>query len=230
MSEYRSVTKSDCASCPATHIPFLAEGMLSRRELCVKHFSLAAFEAKRAIYTMGEAGGGMFILRRGMLKLVRYARDGAERIVRLLRPGDGFGFESLLGRPYQHHAVAATPCEVCRMPADIILGYGRGNPEILRSILAQYEKSMDMADMFLAELSTGSAHVRVARLLLFLGSLGEDPATPLLSREEMGGILGISTETASRIIAEFRREGLVEPLGEHRCRCDTEGLVGIAAG
>jgi CRP-like cAMP-binding protein len=228
MSEYRSISYADCAGCPATHIPLLTEGMPSRRELCVTHFRLATFEAKRPIYNVGDPGAALFMVRRGLLKLVRYAHDGAQRVVRLLCPGDSFGFEALLGRPYQHLAVAATACEVCRMPADTILRYGRGNPDVLNAILTQYDKSMDMADMFLAELSTGSAPVRVARLLLFLESVGDETGAPLLSREDMGDVLGISTETASRVIAEFRRHGWVEPAGEHRCRCDIEGLVGIA--
>lgn len=228
LSTYRTISHDDCATCPAAHIPLLAAGMLTRRELCLTHFRLAGFDARAVIYNMGDAGEALFILRRGLLKLVRYSPDGGERIVRLLRPGDSFGFESLLGRPYQHQAVAATNCEICRMPAETIMAYGNGNMEVLQSLLAQYENSVATADTFLAELSTGNAHVRVARLLLFLANHDNESETPLLSREDMGAILGITTETASRVVADLRRKGLIELTGEHHCRCHPEGLVGIA--
>jgi CRP-like cAMP-binding protein len=228
MSPYRSTTHADCAACPATYVPFLVEGLPSRRELCMSHFRLAAFDAKQTIYDIGERGAALFILRRGLLKLVRNAPDGTERIVRLKRPGESFGLEALSGRPYHHRAVAVIGCEVCRLPAETVLGYGRDNGDVLQSILAQCEQAMETADMFLADLGTGSSHVRMARLLLFLAGSSDAAATPLPSREEMGEILDITTETASRVMAEFRRNALVEPVGEHRCRCDVEALAQIA--
>jgi DNA-binding MarR family transcriptional regulator len=57
----------------------------------------------------------------------------------------------------------------------------------------------------------------------------DEPDHPLLTREDMGAVLGITTETASRTIAEFRRKGLIELLEEHRFRCDTAALTRIAA-
>lgn len=229
MDVYRSITHADCATCPASHIPLLGERAMSRREMCLVYFRLAAFDARRSIYESGDPGSALFILRRGLVKLVRHASDGSERIVRLTRPGDSFGLEALLNRPYHHRAVAATACEVCRLPAETILGLGRGNPGIRESLLAQHEKSMEAADLLLSELATGNAHVRMARLLLHLASGSDEPDHPLLTREDMGAVLGLTTETASRTIAEFRRKGLIELLEEHRFRCDTAALTRIAA-
>jgi DNA-binding transcriptional regulator YhcF (GntR family) len=48
----------------------------------------------------------------------------------------------------------------------------------------------------------------MARLLITLGCTGDHPET-MPSREDMGALLGITTETASRIMAEFKRRGLV---------------------
>lgn len=228
MDTYRSITYADCASCPASHIPLLGDQAFSRREMCLSHFQLASFHPRGTVYDLDEPGTALFVLRRGLVKLIRYVSDGVERIVRLKRPGETFGLESLLGRRYQHRAVAATGCEVCRMPAETILRYGRDNPEVRESLLAQYENSMATADLFLAELATGNAHVRVARLLLYLVSCGDENDAPLLSREDMGAMLGLTTETASRVIAEFRRKGLIEPLGEHRFRGSIAALVGLA--
>jgi CRP-like cAMP-binding protein len=228
MDTYRSITYADCAACPASHIPLLGEQALTRRELCLSHFRLAAFDPRRAVYNLGDPGSALFAVRRGLIKLIRYTSDGAERIVRLKRPGETFGLESLLGRPYQHRAVAATACEVCRMPVETILRFGRDNPEVRQSLLAQYENSVAAADLFLAELATGNAHARVARLLLYLASCGDESDAPLLGREDMGAMLGLTTETASRVIAEFRRKAVIELLGEHRFRGSIDALVGIA--
>lgn len=47
----------------------------------------------------------------------------------------------------------------------------------------------------------------MARLLQRLASGREDGACELFGREDMGSMLGITTETASRIVAEFKRSG-----------------------
>lgn len=50
----------------------------------------------------------------------------------------------------------------------------------------------------------------------------------LFSREDVGAMLGVTTETASRTIAEFRRQGLLTPIGPNRFRCDRDALREMA--
>jgi CRP-like cAMP-binding protein len=70
----------------------------------------------------------------------------------------------------------------------------------------------------------------VARLLLRLVKDREPPECHLFGREDLGAMLGITTETASRTIAEFKRQGLLSDLGGGRYRVDTEKLAALAAG
>jgi CRP/FNR family transcriptional regulator len=46
----------------------------------------------------------------------------------------------------------------------------------------------------------------------------------------MGALLGITTETASRVMAEFKRRGLVHSYRGSDVVCDHAGLVQIAQG
>lgn len=50
----------------------------------------------------------------------------------------------------------------------------------------------------------------------------------LFSREDVGAMLGVTTETASRTIAEFRRQGLITSIGPNRFRCDMDALSDLA--
>ena len=65
---------------------------------------------------------------------------------------------------------------------------------------------------------------RVALLLLFLVEKNDNRECPLIGREEMGALLGLTTETVSRIVAQFRREGALSVTGRDRCRCNFEAL------
>ena len=229
---FRPATPVDCATCPARHIDLFAGVDRAQRAELLASFHISAFEPKEVIYNMGHMGEFIYIVRFGLIKLVRYSSSGVERIVGLARTGDNIGMASLVSVPYRRTAVAMSRSEVCRVPAALVRDYNRGHPEFVARLLEKYQATIDLADTFLTDLSTGAAHARVARLLLFLTEKSDHNESPMLTRDEMGALLGLTTETTSRVIAEFRRAGLIQVLDEHhdRCRCDVAALARIAAG
>jgi CRP-like cAMP-binding protein len=225
---FRPTTPADCAGCPANHRDLFASLDESERSRLIESFRIASMQAHEVIYHAGDPGEYVYMLHFGLVKLLRYSSSGSERIVGLARSGDTIGMAALSQIPYRRTAVAMSACRVCRVPAAVVRDYNRHHPEFLASVLELYQASIEMADTFLTELSTGSAHQRLARLLLFLTEKDDHGEAPLLSREDMGALLGITTETASRLTAEFRRAALIEVVAADRCRCRTEALQQIA--
>lgn len=225
---FRPVTPIDCLACPARNIDLFSGANCADRAELLGCLRTGAFEPKDTLYHTGDRAEYLYLVRSGLVKLVRYSAGGAERIVQLARTGDTVGLAALCHIPYRRTAVAMSHCEVCRVPADLVLAYNRRHPEFVPSILVQYQRGIDVADTFLTELSTGSAHARVARLILFLAERNEREESPLATREEMGSLLGLTTETASRVMAEFRRDGLIEVTAPDRCRCNIAALEKIA--
>ena len=226
----RITSLADCFGCPARHVDLFAGEDRTQREHLVASFRIGVYAPKESIYRVGEVGESVFLVRFGLIKLVRHSSSGTERIVQLARTGDTIGMTSLLREPYHRTAIAMSNTEVCRVPAEFVLNYNRDNPDFLGKLLAEYQANLDAADTFLTELSTGSARARVARLLLFLTEKHDHGESPLISREEMGSLLGLTTETASRVMAEFRREGVIKMIDEHhdRCHSDVAALAKIA--
>ncbi|MEA3291845.1 MAG: helix-turn-helix domain-containing protein, partial [Pseudomonadota bacterium] len=68
---------------------------------------------------------------------------------------------------------------------------------------------------------------RVARLLL-RQVCGGDSVCRLFGREDMGAMLGITTETASRIVADFKRKGLLVENAPNQFLIDIPNLKRIA--
>jgi len=161
------------------------------------------------LYRAGDSGEFMFTIRSGALKLIQYLADGSQRIVRIVRGTDVLGLEALLHEPYHHDAVALQPTEACRFPARIVRELGLHNPHLHRELMTRWQRALSEADAWLTELSTGAARQRVARLLLRLVRDRESSECQLFSREDMGAMLGITTETASRTIADFKRQSLL---------------------
>ena len=75
----------------------------------------------------------------------------------------------------------------------------------------RWQLALDAADSWLTDLSTGPARRRLLLLLLRLSEhTGSDSVIWLPRREEIGAMLDLTVETASRQIAALRREGLLE--------------------
>ena len=189
-----------------------------------------ALAPEDTLYRMHERGGAMFTLRSGVMKLLQYLPDGSQRIVRLLKDSDALGLEALVGQPYQHDADALTDCEICAIPVSVIERLGRERPGLYRELMARWQQALSEADAWLTEFTTGSARQRVARLLLRLACPEQDNHLPLLGREDMGAIVGLTTETVSRTIAELRRQGVLRDRGANLQECNRETLRRIADG
>lgn len=180
------------------------------------------------LYRMGEKGNYLYTIRSGALKLVQYLPDGSQRIVRLVRTTDNTGLEALLDQEYQHDAIALHPTEVCRLPVSVIKELSKENPQLHHELLNRWQKALTEADAWLTQLSTGSAKQRIARLLLHMFGQNYDLSCQLFSREDIGSMLAITTETSSRVIAEFKRNGfLIETTPQHY-RLDLEKLEAVA--
>jgi CRP-like cAMP-binding protein len=180
------------------------------------------------LYHAGDEGDFMFTVRSGALKLVQYLPDGSQRIVRIARSTDVLGLEALLDATYQHEAIALQTTEVCRFPTRVVRDLGRDNPTLHRELMARWQRALSEADAWLTELSTGSARQRVARLLLRLVRDRESSECPLFGREDMGAMLGITTETTSRTIAEFKRQSLLVETAANVFLLDIPNLRRIA--
>jgi CRP/FNR family transcriptional regulator len=178
-----------------------------------------------SLYRAGDSGERMYTIRSGLVKLVQYLPDGAQRIVRLVRSADVTGLEALVGQPYAHDAVVMQTTEICCLPVATVQQLSRDNPALHVELLNRWQRALSEADAWLTELSTGPARERIARLLLRLVRDDPDRECRLFGREDIGAMLGITTETASRTIAEFKRQGLIDDLGGSRIRVDTDALA-----
>jgi len=179
------------------------------------------------LYHVGDEPGPVFTVRSGLVKLVQYLPDGSQRIVRVLRQGDLAGLEALLGGPYQHTAVALHPTLTCRIPRAVVRRLSEQTPRLHQQLMRRWQMAVERADAFLVDLGTGSSRARVARLFLILVGDRPDHECELFGREDLGAMLGITTETASRMVADFKRLGLLTELRPNYFRCDVKGLQAV---
>ncbi len=219
--------QADCRHCALRESALFAglrEGDFEKIHHPINQFIL---QPGQILYRAGDAGDRLFTIRRGILKLVQYLPDGSQRIVRLIRSADVAGLEAMVMKPYDHDAIVVQEAEVCCLPVNTLQLLSKENPELHVELLKRWQRALSEADAWLTELSTGSARERVARLLLRLVRDEHSDECQLFGREDLGAMLGITTETASRTVAEFKRQGLMVDLGSNRYRVDTDKAASI---
>ena len=187
------------------------------------------YAAGATVYRAGDEGLSLFTLRTGLVKLTQYLPDGTQRIVRLLGKTDVLGLECMHGTVYLHSAIALQPTEVCRLPVTSVKRLMRGNPQLFHTLMAHWYRALSDADRWIAELLAGTARERLIRLLLWLSEREAGDSCSLFSREDLGAVLGLTTETASRAMAELKRQGLIHEHRPNRFSCDIAKLRKIVS-
>ena len=183
------------------------------------------------LYQPDSEAREVWVLRTGAVKLLAAAWDGSQRIIRVLKAGDVAGLEALLGGRYAHTAVTVGNVNACRVPLAAVRQLCLEHPGFQWNLMRKLESALRVTERWLVDLSSpgASARVRMARLLLNLRD-GESSRVYNFSREELGLMLGVTLETASRIIAAFLRERLLvrRESGSRFYDADIGGLERIA--
>lgn len=168
------------------------------------------------IFVEGDPVEAVYFIKTGMVKASRTDDEGHEQIVNLLVPGDFFPHVGFLdGGPAPATTVAVgQTCLGLVNRRDFMALLGE-HPTITGQLLATMERRIRGLQEQVKELGLLTAPSRVGRLLLRLAEqVGEDrgglKALRLgLSQQDMASMAGVSRETVSRLLSEFRREGIV---------------------
>jgi CRP-like cAMP-binding protein len=176
---------------------------------CSRRVTYAPHEA---IYHQGSAARSVTFITSGLLKLIVHLPNGRSRIVRFHRCGSILGLGGLLDEEHEHTAMAMTTVTALRLPLGAVQRLRRDDPESYISLIERWHGYLKEADIWITQFSTGPIRGRVARLLSFLAGYNrESPASQvqLPTCEEMGSVLGVTSESASRILAEFKRRQIL---------------------
>jgi CRP/FNR family transcriptional regulator, anaerobic regulatory protein len=217
-----------CRDCGIRNLVLFAD--LQQADFRLIHQPIAELDLAAAgtLYHAGAAAHSVFTIRAGLVKLVQYQADGNQRILRLLKQGDVAGMEALVGQPYQHDAVVLEPLSVCRIPVGVVERLSRDTPRLHHQLLSRWQRALHDADTWLTSLSSGPSPVRVARLLLYLAESRPDQTCFLPSRDDIGAMLGIASETASRVTADLKRKGWIRELDPRHVLVDLAALRAMA--
>ncbi|MBK1727082.1 hypothetical protein CKO13_08615 [Halorhodospira neutriphila] len=226
--------QEDCQSCPVRSAALFGEISPELVERVQSATQPLAHPAGEVLFEAGQRADAAFTLREGTVKLVRSQPGNRSQIVRLLVGGDLLGAEGLFGEPYQHTAIALTPVRLCRLPMALLELLRTEDPRFTDALLGRWRRALSEVETLAVELGTCKAEERLAAFFLHWQRKHDKHGDsvdwlPLpLSRTELGELLGLRVETVSRLMARWKREGLLKEAGGKIQLLDTATLHGTA--
>jgi len=162
----------------------------------------------QVLFAEGDPGTAVFFLKSGRIKLYKEDREGREHILHYVEPGDIFAEVVLFSkRPYPATAEVLEPAEVLVIPNPEMENLLKRRGEIAVNLIKVLLYRLDLANQKIKELALKDSLARVCSVLLRYGPVIN------LSQQEIASLAGVSRETASRIINEFKRIGVIRAEG-----------------
>jgi CRP/FNR family cyclic AMP-dependent transcriptional regulator len=172
------------------------------------------------LFAEGQAPRGVFIVRRGRVKLSICGSDGRTLILRIVDSGCPLGVAAVVSnRQYEATAETQEPSEISFLRQTDLLRLMRLHGEfalwVTQHISQDYAGTCrEIRDLILSD----SASEKLARLLV--GWLDQNTAAVnptqvkmALTHEEIGQMIGTSRETVSRLFAGFKKQHLIQQNG-----------------
>lgn len=162
------------------------------------------------LFEMDAPADAVYCIRGGAVKMVHYEPSGVVRIVRVLKPGDLAGLESTFRERHDYSAIALGTVHACRIPMPYFHKFIESHAALQMRLMESSQQALNEAQAWLAQIVGGTtpARIRLARLLLKLRT-GNGDRILRFTGDDMAAILGITFETVSRLISEFRRLGIL---------------------
>ena len=169
------------------------------------------------IFVEGDPCPGFYVVKSGRVKLLKTSRDGKEQIIKILQPGELLGMETFYdGKRYGNTAMAMDDCEICFIEKRTFFEIIGQHPTIAKKIIIALSKELDNAYSKIGTMGLLNAKEKMAHLLYTLAKdygsneNGRIKLNLSLSRLEIAELLGITQETAIRLLKSFKDEGIIE--------------------
>lgn len=172
---------------------------------------------RESVFMEGDECKGLYIIRKGRVKLVRSSSAGKEQIIKLLNPGDLLGFEVFYDNDrFTNSAIAMEDSELCYIGRDGFFNILKREPDIARKLIISMGRELNQSYERIGSLGLLNAREKLAHLLYTLAveyGVKKDGHVRLnltLSRLEIAELLGITQETSIRLLKGFKEHGILD--------------------
>ncbi len=165
------------------------------------------FRKGQIIFNEGEKGSNFYIINKGIVKIVKWSKQGRNKTLAILKEKDNFGEMAILTNEGRSATVEAltevTALSISGIKFEQLI---RQEPSISLQIIKTLSGRLAKADRHIKNLALGNARSRVANILLdFKGDFDKIK----LTHQEMAALAGITRETTTRILKQMQSDKII---------------------
>ncbi|GAB4235756.1 MAG: Crp/Fnr family transcriptional regulator [Ekhidna sp.] len=178
-------------------------------------FKVKTFKKGAFIYRKGDIPKGVYFMKYGWVKIVRYDEAGNEIVLKILGNNEFIGYVPLLqGVKYTNYAQALEYCELYFIPKDKFLALVHESADFTKLIIQMLCKELWSDEEQIVNLHSKKIDNRLATLLLGLEQASDhspthDDSLIRLPKKDLAKIINVSPETLSRYLTRFHDSGLI---------------------
>jgi len=196
----------------------------------------AIYRARQVVFHEGTPASALYILCHGAVKLYQSDRFGHDHILGIAVPGDVLGELPVdPGECYSVSAEALVDSQLCYLPRERLIPFIQAYPMTGIRLIESFSKALAAARKKVRALALKRAESRLAELLVQLASAaGESLSNGTTrmkldySRREIAEMIGVSTETAIRLLGRLKQKRAITTRHRELIITDAEKLGRLA--
>ncbi|MDN3690156.1 response regulator [Cyclobacterium jeungdonense] len=190
-----------------------AKGLLEFKKL-YENKARRIFRKKDLIYMEGQNPNHLFYILKGQVKTYKVNHFGKELIIDIHEEGSFLGYLPLLeDKPYNENAEALVDVEISFIPKPDFLSMMFTNKEVANIFIKMLSNNLEEMENRLLDIAYQSVRQRVAGTLLKIGKQhtgNTENRAISIARRDISSIVGTTTESLNRTLADFKDEKLIE--------------------
>ncbi|MDP1623043.1 MAG: Crp/Fnr family transcriptional regulator [Bacteroidales bacterium] len=175
-----------------------------------------SFRKKDILVQAGSMTSNIIYLKSGLVKEYVTNPDNREQILQIVRKYTYLGLPSLFGDRVNHYSYAAlTDVMVCYIDINVFNRLVRENGNFAYEILVSVSRdSLQNFHRFMSQ-SQKKVYGRVADAVIYFAKIifEQDSFELPFTRQEFADLIGVSRESATRVLLKFEHEGLLSIQG-----------------
>jgi CRP-like cAMP-binding protein len=188
------------------------------KNLIRKHEQRQEYKKGQLLFKESSFAKGLYIIRKGKVKIFKSTVNGGQSIVYIYRKGDYFGYRPMLAEDPQPTSAAAMDSTVISfIPKDIFMNLVNTSESLAKNMLHTLAKEFSVWINKMTIFTEYSVKERVALSLLILDKIyqreGYSKTIISIGRDDLAGFAGTTKETAVRNLRLFKDEGIIKTQG-----------------
>ncbi len=208
----RLVRRIQCESCPTRGLGWVCDLPREALDDFGAAGTFAVYKPRQVIFSEGSESGGLYLICLGAVKLYHSDRFGNDHILEIAGPGAVLGEIALESE--QRLSVSAetmTEAQLRFLPREQLVRFLQKHPVVGLRLIAALSRELALARRKVRDLALKGAETRLASLLVQLASVngemsGHKPLQLRYTRRELAEMIGVSTETAIRLLGKLKQK------------------------